>query len=224
MVRRGRRTRDDVRRGERLEEEGVAVDEEARVAEDALALGRAQRADVDGFGGARPRLGVRGVRDERLVAAARRGAPGFVEQPTHVRVGHDGDAAATRRREGRAAASEDAGDARMCATKDRRARTDAEHGGAEGVRARARRCATRDRRSKARPRRGVRGLRGKPSKRPRAISKSPRHSVVEESTVRDSSFRPDARRSVIGWDARQLRISSAPVRMNASSRRVSRIG
>ena len=112
----------------------------------------------------------------------------------------------------------------MCATKDRRARTDAEHGGAEGVRARARRCATRDRRSKARPRRGVRGLRGKPSKRPRAISKSPRHSVVEESTVRDSSFRPDARRSVIGWDARQLRISSAPVRMNASSRRVSRIG
>ena len=33
-------------------------------------------ADVDGFG-ARPRLGVRGVRDERLVAAPRRGAPGL---------------------------------------------------------------------------------------------------------------------------------------------------
>ena len=76
---RGRLTWDDVRRRERLEEEVFAVDEEARVAEDALALGRAQREDVDGFGRARPGLGVGGVRNERLVAAPRRGAPGFIE-------------------------------------------------------------------------------------------------------------------------------------------------
>ena len=105
----------------------------------------------------------------------------------------------------------------MCATKDRRARTDAEHGGAK-VCARARGGATRT--AARRHDHDEASEDSKPSKRPRAISKSPRHSVVAESTARDSSFRPDARRSVIGWDARQLRISSAPVRMTASASRI----